>query len=57
MAIAVSFSACSNTTIEKPNKPNVSLTNTYWKANTFYNNKIKVITKQAHIKFTKEEKK
>ncbi|AXH13343.1 META domain-containing protein [Halarcobacter bivalviorum] len=50
--VAIFFTACSNTTVEKVEiKPNVSLLNTYWKVNSLYGKEVEVFVKEAHLKF------
>lgn len=54
--LALSFIACSSTSIQKdvkPTKPNVSLQNTYWKAISLYDIEVKTSKKEAHIMFEK----
>jgi len=48
------FTACTDGDFLQTSKPNVSLTNTYWKAMIFYDRKVPVVTKEAHIKFDKD---
>lgn len=54
--LSLFFVACSsNTNVQKEQlKPNVSLTNTYWKAISFFDKEVKVFRKEAHIKFQKD---
>ena len=51
IASALFFTACANNTLPREDKPDVSLTNTYWKAMVFYDTKVQVVRKEAHIKF------
>lgn len=54
LASTLFFTACSDESFLQTNKPDVSLTNTYWKAIVFYDKKVPVITKEVHIKFDKK---
>ena len=56
--LSLFFVACSsNTNVQREQlKPNVSLTNTYWKAISFFDKKVEVFRKEAHIKFQKDGK-
>jgi len=54
VASTLFLTACSNKDLFLTNKPDVALTNTYWKAMEFYDTKVPVIGKEAHIKFDKK---
>lgn len=54
LASTLFFTACTDGSFLQTSKPDVSLTNTYWKAMVFYDNKVPVITKEAHINFDKK---
>lgn len=54
IASTMFFAGCYSKNITKTTKPNVSLTNTYFKALNLNGHKVEVIEKEAHIKFAEK---